>query len=125
MTTLFPIVSGVLGIIAGFAHSYLGERNILWRLFAEGNSQALQKGRMRELLRAVWHIPSLAWIVLGLALVHAGFSGRSDVVLAAMAGAIFALSGLANWIALKSFHISGAVLVAAGLLSLASIVVDF
>ncbi|MDO9127023.1 MAG: hypothetical protein Q8L94_02790 [Parvibaculum sp.] len=123
MTMLFPITAGALGIIAGSAHSYLGERKILWRLFAEGNSQALEKGRTRELLRAVWHIPSLAWIVLGLALVHAGLENRPDGVVAAMAGTVFVLSGVANWMALKSIHISGGTLVAAGLLSFASIVV--
>lgn len=125
MTLLFPVAAGMLGIAAGFAHSYLGERKILWRLFAEGNSQALQRGRTRELIRAVWHIPSLAWIVLGLALVHSGFEGRADNILAVVAGAIFVSSGVANWIALKSVHISGGILIVAGLLSFASIAADF
>jgi len=119
MTTLFPAVSGLLAIFAGLAHSYLGERRILWRLFADDTSEALKKGRMRELIRAVWHVPSLAWVVPGLALVHTGINGGGSPVLAITAGTVFTLSGAANWIALRGFHFGGAVLVAAGLLAFA------
>lgn len=120
MTSLFPILSGLLAIAAGFGHSYLGERRILRPLFAEG-TPFLQRRRMRDLLRAVWHLPSLAWIGLGGLLVHAGVSGGPDGALALAAGAIFLLSGLANWAALRSFHIGGVLLVAAGALLIASI----
>ena len=120
MASLFLIASGMLGIATGFGHSLLGERNVLRPLFAEDASAFLRKGRMRELFRGVWHLPSLAWAILGVALVQAGLAGAGNAV-AATAGTIFALSGLANWMALRSFHIGGTMAVAAGCLAFAGI----
>ncbi|MBX3489803.1 hypothetical protein [Parvibaculum sp.] len=120
MTDLFLIASGLLGIATGIGHSLLGERNVLRPLFAEDASAVLRKGRMRELLRGVWHLPSLTWIVLGLALVQSGLAGNGSAI-AATAGTIFVLSGLANWMVLKSFHIGGAMAVATGCLAFAAV----
>lgn len=120
MTSLFLIASGLLGIATGFGHSLLGERNVLRPLFAEDASAFLRRGRMRELLRGVWHLPSLAWVVLGLALVLTGLDGVPGTV-AATAGTIFVLSGVANWMVLRSFHIGGAMAVATGCLAFAAV----
>jgi len=121
MTSVFLIASGLLGIATGTGHSLLGERNVLRPLFAEDASAFLRKGRVRELLRGVWHLPSLAWVVLGLALVQTGFAGGAPDTIAAAAGAIFVLSGVANWVTLNSFHIGGTMAVAAGCLAFAAV----
>ena len=52
-----------LMIVAGIAHSYLGERGFLPRLLALPNLPLLRRDRgfTERVIRAVWHLASMYW----------------------------------------------------------------
>jgi hypothetical protein len=56
-------LAAVLMIVAGIAHSYLGERGFLPRLLALPGLPLLRKDRgfTERVIRAVWHLASLYW----------------------------------------------------------------
>ncbi|MBY0532990.1 MAG: hypothetical protein K2P86_13560 [Xanthobacteraceae bacterium] len=56
-------LAAILMIVAGIAHSYLGERGFLPRLLALPNLPPLRKDRgfTERVLRVVWHGLSLYW----------------------------------------------------------------
>lgn len=56
-------VAAVLLIFIGVAHSYLGERYILIRLFRRGNLPKLFGGEAftQNTLRFAWHLTTVAW----------------------------------------------------------------
>ena len=56
-------LAAVLMVVAGIAHSYLGERGFLPRLLAMPGLPLLRKDRgfTERVLRAVWHLLSLYW----------------------------------------------------------------
>lgn len=55
--------AAVLAVILGIAHSYLGERNILIRLFRRENLPKLfgSDWFTKRTLRFAWHLTSVAW----------------------------------------------------------------
>jgi hypothetical protein len=57
------IIASALLVLCGFAHSYLGERYLLGRLFRRDNLPHLFGGDAftRGTLRFTWHITTLAW----------------------------------------------------------------
>ena len=61
----------LLTVIIGVAHSYLGERYILLRLFKRNNLPKLFGGTnfTKNTLRFAWHLITVAWFGLGSVLV--------------------------------------------------------
>lgn len=57
-------LAALLLLIIGGAHSYLGERYILIRLFKKGSLPALFGGPdfTKSTIRFAWHLTTLAWI---------------------------------------------------------------
>jgi hypothetical protein len=106
--------AAMLGIFAGFGHSWLGETRILILLYREGGSRVLSSRRTRDTIRLVWHIPSMAWIVIGaFLLIHPEME-----VLRWLAAIVYGLSGLANLCAIRRVHLGNVVLGAAAVLLL-------
>jgi hypothetical protein len=91
------LVAAALIFVTGCAHSYLGERYILIRLFKRGNLPALFGGAefTEGTLRFAWHITTVAWwaIALLLLLAHRG-SLSTTTVLHVIAGAAVASAAL-------------------------------
>lgn len=60
------ILAATLLLVMGIAHSYLGERYILIRLFKRGNLPKLFGGTAFTVgtLRFVWHLTTVAWLGL-------------------------------------------------------------
>lgn len=57
-------LASALMIVAGIAHSYLGERGFMPRLLALPNLPLLRRGDRgftERVIRAVWHLASLYW----------------------------------------------------------------
>lgn len=56
-------LAACLMVVAGIAHSYLGERGFLPKLLALPNLPLLRKDRgfTERVIRAVWHLSSLYW----------------------------------------------------------------
>ncbi|WP_394246551.1 hypothetical protein [Vibrio profundi] len=57
-------LSAILLVIVSFAHSYLGERYILSRLFRRDNLPKLlgSDDFTKRTLRFAWHVTSVAWL---------------------------------------------------------------
>ncbi|MEE2692207.1 MAG: hypothetical protein VX640_11780 [Pseudomonadota bacterium] len=121
MQNYLLIASGGLGVFACIAHAWLGERFILRPLYAEGTSTILKNPRTRDLVRAVWHIPSAAWGILGGLLIYASMTATSAPLLICAAAGVFLVSGLANFAALRRLHIGAVVLALAAALAFAGL----
>lgn len=67
------LVAAVLIFLTGCAHSYLGERYLLIRLFKRGNLPPLLGGTefTQGTLRFAWHITTVAWWAIAWILIDA------------------------------------------------------
>ena len=63
-------LAAILMIVAGIAHSYLGERGFMQRLLALPGLPLLRKDRgfTERVIRVIWHAPSLYWAATGVIL---------------------------------------------------------
>ena len=101
-------LAAALILLVGIAHSYLGERYILIRLFRKDNLPKLFGGTQftKATLRFAWHITTIAW--LGLAVVLLYLAGEQ--ITKQIAGNIIGLTFLVHFIvaivASKGKHLS-------------------
>lgn len=83
----FLIAGAVLAVGVALAHSYLGERYILIRLFRRADLPRLFGGDAftRQTLRFAWHLTSIAWwgfaALLWIYAREAGSSARREALL--------------------------------------------
>ncbi len=58
------IIGAILAVLVGLAHSYLGERYILIRLFRRTNLPKLfgSDSFTKQTLRFAWHLNTIAWV---------------------------------------------------------------
>lgn len=78
--SIFLYIAAFLIIVLGVAHSYLGEKYILIRLFRRENLPKIFDNQefTKRTLRFAWHITTVAWIGFAALLVHAG---RGDLTI--------------------------------------------
>ena len=117
---IYAIITAVLGVVVAIAHSVLGEKAILGPLYREQANGLLAARAMRDILRAVFHIPSLAWAGLGIAVLLNRLQSGGDL-LPITAAIIFALSGIGNLVALRRPHPGGLILLAMAMATFADI----
>lgn len=117
---IYAIIVAVLGIIVAIAHSVLSERVLLGPLYRERSDGMLAKKAMRDIIRAVFHMPSLAWAGLAVAVLVNRFQDGNDLLPIA-AAIIFAISDAGNLLALKRPHPGGIILLAMAALSVVDI----
>lgn len=100
------MVAASLAVVLAAAHSYLGERYILTRLFRRADLPALFGGTdfTRRTLRFAWHVTSVAW--LGLAGVLVAVAVPSRVGVLEVVSATFAASGLVALVGSRGRHLS-------------------
>ena len=113
------LVSAVAALVAAIGHSFLGERKVLRSLFENrAASSALAISGSRRLIRGVWHLPSIIWVLTGLATYGFVYHGTTPPAFFAVYGAlIYGFSALINFWSLRRFHLGALVLlVAAGAL---------
>lgn len=112
------VVSGVAGALVGVLHSWVGERKFLPPVLnSTSPSGALKNATVRRVLRGVWHLPSVAWIGLGAALLFVGLTGQPSMVLAITAAGTFCVSSVTNLSATRVAHPGGILLGIAGIAS--------
>jgi hypothetical protein len=95
MNALLLVAAAILAVV-GVAHSYLGERYVLMRLFRRNDLPRVWGSDVhtRRILRFAWHITTLAWWGLGAILVAAARpAGELPIPLA---GKIIAVTSLAS-----------------------------
>jgi hypothetical protein len=117
---IYAIIVAVLGLVVAVAHSVLGEKVILGPLYREQTSGLLAARATRDIIRAVFHVPSLAWAGLGTAVLLNRLQSGSDL-LPVTAAIIFALSGIGNLVALRRPHPGGLILLAMAFATIADI----
>lgn len=92
-------LAAILAVGIAIAHSYLGERYILIRLFRRDDLPKLRGSDVftRQILRFAWHITSIAWVGMAAALV---WDPRRAIAIA------FGVSALASGIGSRGRHYS-------------------
>ena len=102
------LAAAALLVLIGAAHSILGERYILMRLFRRENLPKLFGGTWftRRTLRFAWHITTLAWLGFAALLVVLGGGDRGPGVERALevVALTFLLTGLIALVASRGKH---------------------
>lgn len=102
------IAAGLATLLAG-AHSYLGERYILIRLFRRDNLPKLlgDVEFTKQTLRFAWHITSIAWLGLASLLIVLAWSpSGAERTQTRLIAAVFGVSGLAALLGSRGRHLS-------------------
>ena len=103
------LIAACLAILLAAAHSYLGERYLLMRLFRRDNLPKLRGGVefTKQTLRFAWHITSIAWLGLAsLIVVLAASPGASQLTQARLVAGVFGLSGVVALFGSRGRHLS-------------------
>lgn len=105
-----------LAAALGLAHSMLGERYILRRLFRRGDLPRLFGGTefTRRTLRFAWHITTVAWFGFAALLVLAGRGGVTTSCMLQVTGVTFLASGVLPLVLTRGKHLSWVVLFVIG-----------
>ena len=127
MTSLTPTMpqllfaAALLVLATGVAHSYLGERYILVRLFRRQDLPRLfgSDWFTRRTLRFAWHVTSVAWWGLGGVLVVAATSTGEALRSASLrvVAATFVVSAAVAAVGSRGRHLSWVVFLAIALLT--------
>jgi hypothetical protein len=112
------IASALLVAIAA-AHSYLGERYILIRLFRREDLPRLRGSDSftKKTLRFAWHITSVAWLGFAAILVVLARHSMPASPVARVVGATFLVSAAVSGFGSRGRHYSWIVFLAIGLLA--------
>lgn len=105
-------IAAGLAIVVALAHSAISERVILQPLFRQPAQGLLATEPGRGIVRAVFHIPSVAWAALGLGVWLNRLQNGPDLV-AVIAMIVFASSAIGNLVALRRPHPGGLLLLLA------------
>jgi hypothetical protein len=119
-------VAAILIFAIGSAHSWLGERYILTRLFRRQNIPHLFGGDVftKRTLRLAWHLTTVAWYGIAALLLALALSplDASALTLSRIAAAIFLVSSVVALVGSRGRHLSWVVfLVIAGLVWLGQV----
>jgi hypothetical protein len=110
--------AGLASLLA-LAHSYLGERYILIRLFRRDGLPKLfgETVFTRRTLRFAWHLTSVAWLSLAAILVKLNSHAPSRAELGAVLAGTFATSAVVALVGSRGRHLSWVVFMAIALLT--------
>ncbi|MFZ1375455.1 MAG: hypothetical protein WAS25_02555 [Geothrix sp.] len=113
-------IAAFLLISVGVAHSYLGERYILIRLFRREDLPKLFGGTQftTRTLRFAWHITTIAWWGFAAILLHLAQGSISRQVVAFAIGTTFLTTGLVTLTASRGRHLAWPVFIAIGIISM-------
>ncbi len=114
-------IAATLIFILGAAHSWLGERYLLSRLFRRDNLPELLGGTdfTKQTLRFAWHLTTVAWWSLAILLLQAEDGTLSATSVARVIGWTAIVSGLFPLGFTRGRHLSWIVMFAIGGLALA------
>ncbi len=101
------IIGAFLAFGVGMAHSYLGERYILIRLFRRSDLPRLfgSDDFTKRTLRFAWHLTTVAWWGFG-ALLLLLTQGARTATLGAVIGATFAVTALLTAVGSRGRHVA-------------------
>lgn len=111
-------LAAALLFATGLAHSYLGERYILMRLFRRDNLPKLFGGTSftAGTLRFVWHLTTVAWWGLGYIILLSTQNAPTLAQVLRVIGAVAIISGIFPLCFTRGRHLSWVVFFAVGAL---------
>lgn len=111
--------AALLAIALAVAHSWLGERFILMRLFRRAEMPPLfgSADFTRRTLRFAWHITSIAWLGFAAILIALARGTPPVSALGSIIGATFLVHGLVALTASRGRHFSWPVFLTIGVLA--------
>ncbi|WP_026852439.1 hypothetical protein [Geothrix fermentans] len=114
------LIAAILLLVVGVAHSYLGERYILIRLFRREDLPKLFGSTQftTRTLRFAWHITSIAWWGFAAILIHLSHGSSSRLVVAKAIGITFLATGVIVLIGSRAKHLAWPIFLLIGILSL-------
>lgn len=101
-------LGAILLFVIGIAHSYLGERYILIRLFRKNNLPKLFGGTefTKNTLRFAWHLTTIAWFGFAFLLIHLSSETVNINIVGSIIGVTFILHFLVALLGSKGRHFS-------------------
>ncbi len=110
-------IGSILLLIIGVAHSYLGERYILIRLFRRKDLPKLfgSDEFTKNTLRFAWHLTTVAWWGFAAILFHLAQSGEGSGSVGKIIGVTFLIHFVIALLSSKGKHLSWVVFLAIGL----------
>lgn len=108
MVLVLLYFAAFLAVAIGLAHSYLGERYILIRLFQRGNLPYLFGGPAftQRTLRFAWHLTSVAWWGFAAILVLLAQQAATPRNLLWVMVGTFTLTTLVTFVGSKGWHLA-------------------
>ena len=112
--------ASILTLAVGVAHSYLGERYILIRLFRRNNLPRLFGSTEFTIrtLRFAWHITSVAWWGFAAILIHLAHPPLTPGILGLIIGVTFIVHAVIALIGSRGKHLSWPIFLAIGVLAI-------
>ncbi|MDF3014723.1 MAG: hypothetical protein K0Q78_2927 [Cellvibrio sp.] len=110
-------IGAILLLLIGVAHSYLGERYILMRLFRREDLPKLfgTDEFTKNTLRFAWHVTTVAWWGFAAILFHLAQSGEAARAVGNIIGITFLIHFAIALLGSKGKHLSWIVFLAIGL----------
>lgn len=100
-------VAAMLIVLIGFAHSLLGERYILIRLFRRPLPELFGSDDFtKKTIRFAWHITSVAWLGFAAILLQIDHGNLSRVGVLGAIGMTFSISAAIALVASRGRHLS-------------------
>jgi hypothetical protein len=113
------LIAAALTVAIGIAHSYLGERFVLRRLFRDSQLPSVMgsAAMTANILRFAWHLTTLAWFGFAALLVLYSRSGVDSEMVGVVIGVTFALHAIVTAVMSRGRHLAWPVFFAIALLS--------
>ena len=113
------LIAAALLVAISAAHSYLGERYILIRLFRRADLPRLRGSDTftKRTLRFAWHITSVAWLGFAAILIMLSGSSVEGGLVARIVGVTFLVSAAMSGLGSRGKHYSWIIFLAVGLLA--------
>jgi hypothetical protein len=101
----YVISSAIVALATAIGHSYIGETMLYGPLFAEAEHSGVMKSQtLRRVARAVWHLPSLCWLLMAIMSLVMAQQGVIAIVPLYFAIAVYVSSAAGNFIATRGRH---------------------
>ena len=119
LTEICVIATIILLIITALIHSIAGERLLLQPLLKARGNRVLEHDLARMLLRYVWHLTSLVWLLIAMLLCFMTFTPERALSLSLLStAAVFIPVGLFDLIASRGRHVGWPFLMLIGVVPL-------
>ena len=116
---MWLVISGLLLIVIGAVHSWLGERQIIGPVLAYPyeSGPIADSPRVKRILRGAWHFTSITWFGHGAILIALGFAppGAAVATVAWLSAILYSAIGAYLLVTFKGRHVAAPLFLAVAL----------